>query len=165
VRLSHLLNEGNAFSSRLDGLGFHYLEADGLILAGGFPDFGRRPSMFLRGLDAKKRSRFKYIVFDLTAITSPSDESGRMTPQQEKESEAGYCVLLKDANHVVTGLIDIVLKPAFRGRGIGRRIIDALKAGSPTDFDVMDVRKSSHGFWKKMGGRPVGHDKNWIIPK
>lgn len=162
--MTHLLDEAKAFTSHVDAIGFHHLTTDGLILAGGFPDFGRRPTMFIRGVDSKGRGRFKYIIFDLTAIKSPSDGSGRMTPQQEKECEAGYCVLMKDAQNVVTGLIDIVLKPDFRRRGLGRRIIDALKAGSPTDFDVMDVKKASRGFWRKMGGRERGDDNHWVIP-
>lgn len=153
--------------SKYDGLGLHHLSIERLVLCGGFPDFGRgagRTGIAMSMDDKKGRSRLKYIIYDTSLVDTGG---GRfMTKEETERSHVGYCVLLRHSDTgVITGLIDIVIKPAHRGCGIGSTIVDELvKEAQPADFDVYDVKQRSRGFWTRMGAVPVdARKKDWVI--
>lgn len=153
--------------SRFDGMGLQHISIGKLLLCGGFPDFGRgQGGMRVRIPDGKGRSRLKYIIYDTSLVENTGQKF--MSDEETARAHAGYCVLLRhdgEEGHPITGLIDIVIKPAHRGRGLGSTIVSALvEAVTPADFDVYDVKQRSRGFWSRMGAVPVdAKKKDWVI--
>lgn len=51
----------------------------------------------------------------------------------------------------IEGLVDITLLPGSRGRGIGRRVAEALAASSAEGLHVYDIKRKAVDFWRAVG--------------
>lgn len=51
----------------------------------------------------------------------------------------------------IEGLVDITLSPGCQGRGLGRRVVEALAASSAEGLRIYDIKRKAVPFWKAVG--------------
>lgn len=88
-------------------------------------------------------ARLKYAVYDRRLIA-------RGVPAQEAEVGSVEINVLPETGDI-EGLVDITLKRAFRGLGIGRRVVEAIAATSPDGLRIYDIKPGARAFWQKIG--------------
>ncbi|MFH1465774.1 MAG: GNAT family N-acetyltransferase [Pseudomonadota bacterium] len=64
---------------------------------------------------------------------------------------------------------ELYVRPAFRGQGVARALVGevarrAIAAGcGRIDFSVLDWNELAHGFYRRLGARPLGDWTQWRI--
>lgn len=92
-----------------------------------------------------KHTRLKYMIYDIRGVTAEEFQ------ERQEELEMGYVELfVVDATGDIDGLVNIKLNPKSRSSGVGRIVIESLKA-TVDGLKIFDIKRSAIPFWRKMG--------------
>jgi hypothetical protein len=129
--------ESSPLDRREMGAGMESMQNNEVALVGGFRS----------GNSSAGKTRLKYMVYDLR---NPPE---KWTPEEQNARESGFVELfIADGSGDITGLVNIEISTKNRKAGIGRAVIDALKATAGT-LEIYDIKQKAVPFWRKMGAK------------
>jgi len=103
-------------------------------------------------------TRLKFMVYDIRDINSSEEFNEKVN-----DIEMGYVELfVVDVTGEIDGLVNINLSTKARGNGIGRLVIESLKATTGS-LKIFDIKKSAIPFWRKMGAK-FFRDSQFTLP-
>ena len=150
MKTTDIILEAEKLTKHEMGMGMSSYQNSDVLLAGGMRS----------GNSDAQHTRLKFMVYDIRNVT-PEDFR-----EKQDELEMGFVELfVVDATGEIDGLVNIKLNPKARGNGIGRAVIESLKA-SVNGLKIFDIKRGAIPFWKKMGATfyPDQHFKE-PVPK
>lgn len=99
-----------------------------------------------------------FLVYDTAhkARTGADREIGRMELLvQHAKDESEQPVIKKLVNFEIDKALRRNTRKGQPGEGLGRRAIEALSRTIQAEIEILDIKPSAKGFWKKMGVNPT----------
>jgi len=150
MKTTDFITEGSKLSKHEMGMGMTSYQNEEILLAGGMRS----------GNSDAQHTRLKYMIYDIRGVTAEEFQA------KQDELEMGFVELfVVDGSGDIDGLVNIKLNPKARGNGVGRIVIESLKA-SVNGLKIFDIKRGAIPFWKKMGATfyPSQHFKE-PVPK
>ncbi|RKZ78062.1 MAG: hypothetical protein DRQ35_06615 [Gammaproteobacteria bacterium] len=135
MNTNEIITEAEKLTKHELGMGMSSYQNKDIFLAGGFRS----------GNSDAQHTRLKFMIYDIRGIT-PEDFQER-----QDELEMGFVELFAvDSTGDIDGLVNIKLNPKARRSGLGRLVIESLKATTGS-LKIFDIQRSAIPFWKKLG--------------
>jgi len=145
--MNDVILEATALTKHELGMGMSSYQNKEIFLAGGMRS----------GNSDSEHTRLKFMVYDIRGV-EPEEFRDR-----QEELEMGFVELfVVDATGEIDGLVNIKLEPKARGNGVGRIVIESLKATAGS-LKIFDIKRSAIPFWKKMGAT-FYKDQHFVTP-
>jgi len=135
MKTADIILEAEKLTKHELGMGMSSYQNKDIFLAGGFRS----------GNSDAQHTRLKFMIYDIRGV-KPEEFNER-----QEELEMGFVeVFAVDATGNIDGLVNIKLNPKARRSGLGRLVIESLRATTGS-LKIFDIQRSAIPFWKKLG--------------